>query len=138
MTLHALRLTALPAMAFAFVLGACDARADHTASGTFDGRWQFDMVLTCDAMCAFEGLPLVAMIRRGHADGLYTEPNYGGWTYTARANDNGAFQLTLGGYAIVRLIGTLSGDSGKGDIAVSGTSLRCGGGWTARRLPQPA
>lgn len=137
MTLPALRHTALPALALALALAACDAKADHATSGSFDGRWEFDMVLTGDAMCAFEGLPLVAMIRQGHADGLYTEPNYGGWTYTAQADDDGAFHMTLGGYAIVRLVGALSGDRGTGDIEVSGTSLSCGGDWTAKKLPQP-
>lgn len=95
------------------------------------------MVFKGDAMCAFEGLPLVAMVRAGHADGLYTEPNYGGWTYSATIADNGGFQMTLGGYAVVRLTGALSEDSGKGDIEVTGTSLSCDGDWTARKLLQP-
>ncbi len=136
MTLRALRNTALPAFVLAMGLAACDAKADHAASTSLDGRWEFDMVFTGDAMCAFEGLPLVVMIRQGHAGGLYSEPNYGGWTYTARADDTGDFLLTLGGYAIIRLVGTLSGDSGRGDIEVSGTSMSCGGDWTARKLPQ--
>jgi len=136
MTLRAIRQTVLPALAVALALAASDAEADHAPSGAFDGSWEFDMVLTGEAMCAFEGLPLVAKIRRGHALGLYTEPNSGGWTYTARADRDGTFLLTLGGYAIVRLVGTLSGDSGQGDIEVTGTSMSCGGDWTARKLPQ--
>lgn len=73
-----LRRAALPVIALALALTACDAKAHHASTGAFDGRWEFDMTFTGEAMCAFEGLPLVAMFRRGHADGVYTEPNYGG------------------------------------------------------------
>lgn len=127
----------LPAALCAMLaLAACDARADHANAGRFDGKWEFDMTFSGDAMCAFEGLPLVTRMRDGHAHGLYTEPNYGGWTYTAVAQDDGVFVMTLSGYAIVRLTGTLSAAGGTGDIDVSGTSLYCDGEWSARKLPE--
>lgn len=129
---HILFVVLFPLMA----LAACDARAEHTKLGGFDGKWEFDMSFTGDAMCNFEGLPLVTMMRDGHADGLYSEPNYGGWTYSAVVQESGAFEMVMGGYAILRLTGKLLGDSGKGGITVSGTSLLCRGTWMARKLSQ--
>lgn len=136
MNVRTLRHALLPALILAASLSACDAKAEHANAGAFDGRREFKMVFKGDAMCAFKGLPLVTKVRGGHADGLYTEPNYGGWTYSATVADSGRFQIILGGYAIVRLRGALSGDNGKGDIEVTGTSLNCSGDWTAKKLPE--